>query len=132
MSPAWTAPRSRRIAAAVISLALLATAWVRVGAIEPSLRIRTWRSAQNDQYDVWSVFVESHGGEKIDEIAIEPVSGPVSFEGGTSVKDLPAQWRVTFLVHVAAGAKEPAHVRVVQTQSGRDPVTYDVALGETK
>ena len=120
------ATRSRRIAAGLIALALCATAWIQVGGIEPSLRIRTWRSAHNDRFDVWSVFVESHGGEAIDEIAIEPVSGPVTFSGGTSMKDLPAQWRVTFEVHVAANPPTPARVRVVQ--KGRAPQTYDVTL----
>ena len=127
MSPAWTAPRSRRIAAAVIALALLTTAWIRVGAIEPTLRIRTWRTAHNDRFDVYSVFVESHGGEAIEEIAIEPVSGPVTFEGGTSMKDLPAQWRVTFEVHIAGSDFPAGVVRVVQ--KGRAPQTYRIELG---
>ena len=127
MSPAWTAPRSRRIAAAVIALALLTTAWIRVGAIEPTLKIRTWRTAHNDQFDVYSGFVESHGGEAIEEIAIEPVSGPVTFEGGTSMKDLPAQWRVTFEVHITGSGWPSGVVRVVQ--KGRAARTYDVTLG---
>lgn len=127
---AWTAPRARRIAAAVIALALGATSWIRVGDIEPSLKIRTWRSAHNDAFDVYSVFVESHGGETIDEIAIEPVSGPVTFEGGTSMKDLPAQWRVTFEVHIAGRNSPSGKVRIVQ--KGRAPKTYDIALGGDK
>jgi hypothetical protein len=131
MSPAWTAPLPRRIAAAVIALALCATAWIQVGGIEPSLKIRKWRSAHNDAFDVWSVFVESHGGEALDEVAVEPVSGPTSFEGGTSIKDLPAQWRVTFLVHIAGPEPRTARVRVVQ-RKGTTSRPYDVDLGGAK
>jgi hypothetical protein len=130
MSPAWTAPLPRRIAAAVVALALAATAWVRVGAIEPSLRIRTWRSAQNPEFELWSVFAESHGGEALDEVSIEPVSGPVTFDGGTSIKELPAQWRVTFVVRISGPEPRSARVRVVQ--KGSSLQSYDVDLGAAK
>jgi hypothetical protein len=124
VKPARTA---RRIAAALVAAALCAAAWVRVGAIEPSLRIRTYLSAQNPAFELWNVFVESHGGEAMDEVSIEPVSGPVTFDGGTSIPNLPAQWRVTFVVRITGPQPRTARVRVLQ--KGSSSQTYDVDLG---
>lgn len=121
------APRGRRIAAAAVAVALLTAAWVRVAAIEPSLRIRKYRAAHNDVFDEFNVFVESHGGEMLDEVSIEPVSGPVTFTGGTSMKNLPAQWRVTFVVRMPSPGSPKGVVRIVQ--KGSASRTYDVELG---
>jgi len=124
---ARTAPGPRRVAAALVAAAFCAAAWIRVGAIEPSLKIRKWRSAQNPAFELWSVFVESHGGEALDEVSIEPVSGPVAFDGGTSIKELPAEWRVTFVVRITGPEPRAARVRVVQ--KGSSSQTYDVDVG---
>jgi hypothetical protein len=127
MTSAWTAPGARRAAAIAVALGLLVAAWVRVAAVEPSLVIRPWAGPKNASFDVWNVFVQSHGGETLDEVAVEPVSGQVTFDGGTSIRDLKSEWKVTFVVRVAGPPPRTAVVRVVQ--KGRVPRAYDVALG---
>lgn len=126
MTRAPSSLRWRKLAAVVVSAAFGIAAAVRVGAVEPSLDIRVFHAAHNARFDVWNVMVSARGGEPIDEVAIEPVSGPVSFEGGTWMKDLPPQWRVSFEVHLENTAPS-GMVRILQ--KGKAPRSYEVIVG---
>jgi len=113
-----------KIAFALAGAALVA-ATIRVGAIGPSLDLVAFRTAHNDQFDVWSVVARVRGGETIDEVSIEPLEGPVRIRGNASMRDLPAGWKVNFEVMLVGAAT--GKVRVVQ-KSGATK-TYDVPVG---
>lgn len=116
--------------AVAVALAACVAAAVRVLPLGPSLDIRAFRTARNPQFDTYSVVALVRGGEPIDEVSIEPVSGPVRVLGNAVMPNLPAAWKVNFEVILDGGESAAGVVRVVQ--KGRAPRTYDVPIGRTK
>lgn len=120
--------RVRTIVALLVGAAATAAAAVRVASIEPSLDVTTWMQNANPRFETWRVMVRSRGAEPMDEVAIERVSGDVRFLGGTSMKDLPAGWKVGFEVVLEPPGGKGA-VRIVQR--GATTRSYDVEIGGT-
>jgi hypothetical protein len=101
------------------------TAAVRIAPITPSLDIQVIRATRSDRFDGFLVLCKARGAEPADELSIEAVSGPVRLPGNTSMKSLPALWRVSFEVQLERTG-ENGRVRVVQ--KGSAPKSYEVEI----
>jgi hypothetical protein len=121
---------TRRLAAVVLAVIACVAAVIRVAPLGPSLDIHVFRTAHNPQFDKYSVVAVVRGGEPIDEVSIEPLSGPVRIDGNARMPNLPAGWKVNFEVILVGGESAAGRVRVVQ--KGRATRTYDVDVGSTK
>jgi len=122
-------PSVRTLIAAAAGLAFGVTAAVRIAPITPSLDIQVIRSTRSPRFDGFLVLCKARGAEPADELSIEAVSGPVRFPGNTSMKSLPALWRVSFEV-LLERTGEHGRVRVVQ--KGSAPKSYEVEIrGDT-
>jgi hypothetical protein len=115
----------------VLALAAGGAAWLRVAPIEPFLDVVLEPSLVNDAQAVFSIIVTARGGETIDEIRIEPVSGPVHVIGEASFKGkdatgLPAGGSTGFGVELDDPRTSRGVVRVVQ--KGRVERTYELTL----
>lgn len=119
-----------RLASVAIAILLTGVAAVRAAPLGPSLEFRVFLTAHNDVFDDYLVMTTVRGGETAPEVAIEPVTGKLRIEGGTSMKDVKSGRRVGFTVRVTGGAEPGDAVRVVL----RGPVerAYDVPLAETQ
>jgi hypothetical protein len=75
------------------------------------------------------VTFRARGGEAIENVRIEPGSGPVEFmlNAGREVPSLKAGWSSFFRVQLNGPKGTKGTVRI--TQGGRVPRTYDVELG---
>ena len=116
----------RLAAAAVLGLGAGAALWTRAGAIEPHLDLKLRRDMRSENFDVWTITITARGGETIDEIAIEPLSGPVHFVGPRVYSPLKSGWSYAFRAQVDDPGVGKGVVRI--TQAGRVARTYDVAL----
>jgi hypothetical protein len=116
----------RLTAALAIAVVACAAATVRVASLGPTLQIVAARGAHNEQFDRYDVVVKVRGGETIDEVSVEPLSGPVRIIEGASMRDLPPAGRVTFQAVVTGGDASECSVRIFQ--KGRAARTYDVPL----
>jgi hypothetical protein len=121
---------NRKLVAAAIAGAACVAALVRVAPLGPSLDIYVSRTAHNPQFDMYSVLAVVRGGESIDEMAIEPTSGPLRIVEAASMRDTPPGWKRNFQVMLIGGESASGAVRIVQ--KGRVSRTYDIPIGETK
>jgi hypothetical protein len=120
--------RAVRIAAvAVVGLAAGASAWRGLGPIGPFLEVTTHLETRMDGYEIWNVLVKVRGGERVDEIHVDPTSGPVRVITA-SRSHLDSGVSTTFRVEVRGNRAPDAAVRVVQT--GRVARTYEAPLVE--
>lgn len=103
--------------------------WARAGAIEPSLDFTTRLIRHTGEFGWWEVTFRARGGEAIENVRIEPGSGPVEFmlNAGREVPSLKAGWSSFFRVQLNGPKGTKGTVRI--TQGGRVPRTYDVELG---
>src|SRR5262245_6724894 len=115
----------RTLAVVATGLAYGVMAAVRIAPITPSLDIRLIHSTSNPRWDGFMVVCKARGAEPAEELAIETVSGPVRLVGNTSMKSLPALWRVSFEVQLDRTG-ENGVVRVVQR--GSAPKSYLVEV----
>jgi hypothetical protein len=123
--------RARWAAAAVLAVAAGAAAASRIAPIEPSLDVVVRREMRGESYDLWDVFVTAHGGEVIDEVAVEVVSGPAHLVGGAGADRIPnlkSGWMRPFRVQLDNGGAARAELRVLQ--KGRVSRTYPVHVGD--
>jgi len=122
-------PRTVRVAAvAVVGVAAGAAAWSAAAPIEPSLEVAVRLELRMDAYEIWNVAVKARGGEKFDEVRVEPKSGPTHVVTAP-VHGLRSGVSTIFRVQVDGNRVSDAAVRVVQT--GRVARTYDAALTES-
>jgi hypothetical protein len=120
--------RAVRIAAvAVVGLAAGAAAWRGLEPIGPSLEVATRLEMRMDAYEIWNVVVKVRGGERIDEVRVEPASGPTRVVTAP-VHGLRSGLTTTFRVQVDGNRAPDASVRVVQT--GRVSNAYLAPLVE--
>lgn len=119
-------PSVRSAAAVATALAACVAATARMAAFGPFVEVHVTTYAKTDAYAVYYVIAKARGGATIDEVAIEPVSGPVRVLAGASIKDLAPMDRVTFQVRVEGAGR--GAVRLVQKGDGAR--TYDVTLGD--
>jgi hypothetical protein len=115
----------RTLLVVAAGLAFGVTAAVRIAPITPSLDIQVIRNTRSDRWDGFMILCKARGAEPAEELAIEAVSGPVRLPGNTSMKSLPALWRVSFEVQLERTG-ENGVVRIVQR--GRAPRQYEVVL----
>jgi len=118
----------RVVAAIVAGLAGGFAAWRGLAPIEPFLETSARLDVRMEGYENWTVVVRVRGGETIDEVRVEPKSGPVRVV--SPARRLPAGVTTNFHVQVEGGHVAGAAVRVVQ--SGRVARAYDVPLEETR
>ena len=104
--------------------------WMRTAPIDPFLDVTAVRQIHTENYDVWGITVTSRGGETIDEIRVEIVSGPLHFVGPSSFEGLKAGWSTGIRVQVDDPVTSKGAVRVVQ--SGRVERTYDLVLEDKR
>src|SRR5215813_2993370 len=111
--------RAVRVAAViVVGLTAGAAAWRGLEPIEPYLEVTTHLELRMDAYEIWQVGVKVRGGERIDEIRVEPTSGPVRVINAAR-RGLDSGVSTKFGVEVRGNRVPGAAVRVVQT--GRVP-----------
>jgi hypothetical protein len=118
-------PSLRTLAVVAAGLAFGATAAVRIAPITPSLDIQLIRLGQERPARRFMILCKARGAEPAEELSVEVVSGPVRLVGNTSMKSLPALWRVSFEAEVERPG-DKGIVRVVQ--KGSAPKSYDVEL----
>lgn len=120
----------KRVAAAlvvvVVVVAACAAATARMIALRPFVVVEAQRVAHNDalRFEDWTVVAKARGGEAIEGLSIEVVSGSARIVDAASIPSLAPYDRQTFQVRVTGGG--PALVRVRQKSP---EATYDVALG---
>jgi hypothetical protein len=120
--------RAVRVAAViVVGLAAGAAAWRGMEPIEPSLEVTTRLEMRTDAYEIWQVGVKVRGGERMDEIRVEPTSGPVRVVTASRSR-LDSGVSTVFRVQVDGNHVSGAAVRVMQT--GRVPRSYEAPLVE--
>lgn len=117
----------RLVAALVLGAAAAVAAWLAAAPIEPHLDIQVRRENKTRNYELWGIGVTVRGGEPVDEVRIERVSGPLTFVTQPSIQRMKAGWSAAFRMQLDGEAPGVADVRVVQT--GRVPRTYDVKVG---
>ncbi len=123
-------PRAARVAVvAVVGLAAGGAAWGRLAPVGPFLEVTTKRDARLDAYELWDVDVKVRGGQRLDEVRVDVVSGPA--EVVTPPKSgLDSGVTAAFRVRLVGAESPTAVVRV--TPRGCVTGTVDVRLGETK
>jgi hypothetical protein len=100
--------------------------WTRLEPMVPFLDVEAHRVARTDGYEVWDVAVTARGGETIEEVTIEPVSGPAHIVGGRMYQGLRSGLTRPFRVQLDGNGNR-AVVRI--EQKGAYPATKDVPLG---
>ena len=118
----------RAVAALVVGLAAGAAAWRGLAPVEPFLEVTVRLESRLEAYEIWKVVVKVRGGESIDEIRVEPASGPAHVITPPRA-GLASGLGTAFRVQLDAVRAPGAVVRVVQT--GRVSRTYDARLEET-
>jgi hypothetical protein len=121
-----TRPSLRLVAATLVALGVGAAATARMAAFGPFVDVVVTIYAETDAFTDYQLLAKARGGEKIDALRIEKVSGPLRILGGAEIKDLAPTDRVTFQVRAEGGGA--GVVRLVQTGNGAR--TYEVTLGE--
>lgn len=119
-----------RLASVAIAILVTGVAAVRAAPLGPSLEFRVFHAAHNDVFDDYLVMTTVRGGEQVGEIAIEPVTGKLRIQGGTSMKGLKSGNRVGFTVRVTGGAGPGDAVRIVLR--GPAERSYEVPLAEAE
>jgi hypothetical protein len=119
---------ARWAVAALVGLAAAGATYARVAPIEPFLDVWTARQTRSETRAVWDVVMKNRGGETIESVAVEVVSGPAKVVA-LPRRDLPpgATWIVP--VELTDWHTQKGRLRVVQT--GRVERTYDVVIEET-
>jgi hypothetical protein len=99
-----------------------------IAPIEPHLEVRTWGPTRREDFAIWEIVAKVRGGEPIEEVRVEPASGPVRiitpFRRG-----LPPGSTALFHVELDEWRTATGVVRVIQ--SGRTE-PYEVVLQEPK
>ncbi len=117
---------ARHVFAAVVGIAAGAATWAQIGPVEPSLDLRTERTADPA---VWRLVVTARGDETIDEVSVGAARGGLTLVGETAARGLARGGSAQFTIRVSEGA-DVARCAVRVEQSGPTPRTYEVGLRE--
>ena len=120
--------RVRLVACLLGALAAGAVAAVRVAPLEPHLEFRVVQWLDDSAQDVFEVWMTPRGGERFEEVRVEPLRGATYVGRPSSTHDLDPDTRFRVRVVVSPPGDGIPAIRV--TQTGRVSRTYDVDLVE--
>lgn len=119
-------PVRRLAAATLLGVAAACAGYVAAAPIEPHLDLEVQREMKSPNFEVWGIKAVVRGGEPIDRVRVEVVSGPITIVGADASPPLKAGYTTVFRVQLDGEDRKGAVVRVVQ--EGRVPRTYDLPL----